>query len=264
MAGLALQLYTVRDDVTRDGLDAVLDRVAAAGYAGVESAGMYDLAPSAFATKLADRGLRLASAHVGGPDDLDQLRAAIDAHQAAGATRVVIPAIWPDGFKDAAAVGKSAESVNRAAEVARQRGVPLGYHNHFWEIPAVDGRSALERFYDAVDPAVFAEVDIYWAQTGGIDPATLVAGLGDRAQLLHVKDGPADKPDSAMTAVGTGQVDIAGVIAAAPRAEWHIVELDRCATDMLEAVDASARFLLGTGLSEGRPAPGGASVSERG
>lgn len=256
MAGLAVQLYTVRDDVARAGVDAVLDRIAAAGYAGVESAGMYDLAPSAFATKLADRGLELVSAHVGGPDDLDQLRRALDAHQAAGASRAVIPAIWPDGFKDADAVAKTAASVNRAADVARQQGIALGYHNHFWEIPAVDGRCALERFYDAVDPSVFAEVDVYWAKTGGTDPAALVTRLGDRAQLLHVKDGPADTPESAMTAVGTGKVDIAGVIAAAPHAAWHIVELDRCDTDMLDAVDASARFLLGKGLSHGRGVAG--------
>lgn len=252
MTQLAVQLYSVRDDVARDGLDAVLDRIAAAGYVGVETAGLYDLAPSAFATKLADRGLRLASAHVGPLDDLEQLRVALDAHQVAGAPRAVIPAIWPDGFTDAGAVAKSAERVNRAAEVAREQGIALGYHNHFWEIPALDGRSALERFYDALDPPVFAEVDIYWAQTGGTDPAALVARLGERVQLLHVKDGPADTPERAMTAVGAGRVDVAGVIAAAPNAEWHIVELDRCDTDMLDALDASAQFLLAHGLSQGR------------
>ena len=251
MAKLAVQLYSVRDEVARDGLDAVLDRIAAAGYAGVESAGMYDLTPSAFATKLEDRGLPLISAHVGPLDDLDQLRAALDAHQAAGATRAVIPAIWPDGFKDAGAIARSAAAVSRAAEVAQQQGIALGYHNHYWEIAAADGRPALERFYDALDLSVFAEVDIYWAQTGGADPAALVARLGERARLLHVKDGPAADPQHAMTAVGRGSVDIAGALAAAPHAEWHIVELDRCDTDMLDALEASARYLLDQGFSQG-------------
>src|SRR4051794_27518881 len=199
MAGLALQLYTVRDDVAREGLDAVLDRIAAAGYAGVETAGMYDLGPSAFATKLADRGLRLASAHVGLSKDWGEYQAALDAHQSAGATRVVVPALWPDGFAGIDAIAKSADIVNRAADETKGRGLALGSHNHFWEIPAVDGPSALERFYDAVDPSVFAEVDIYWVQTGGAAPATLVASLGERTQLLHVKDGPADSSESAMT-----------------------------------------------------------------
>ena len=55
-----------------------------------------------------------------------------------------------------------------------------------------------------------------------------------------------------MVAVGGGTLDIAGVLGAAPTAAWHIVELDRCATDMFEAVAASYTYLTGSGLSGGR------------
>jgi hypothetical protein len=34
---------------------------------------------------------------------------------------------------------------------------------------------------------------------------------------------------------------------------WHIVELDRCATDMFEAVEQSHRYLMELGLSAPRP-----------
>jgi len=34
-------------------------------------------------------------------------------------------------------------------------------------------------------------------------------------------------------------------------AEWHIVELDRCATDMMMAVANSYAYLVGEGLSRG-------------
>ena len=54
--------------------------------------------------------------------------------------------------------------------------------------------------FDALDPDVIAEVDIYWAKVGGVDPAALVAELGERAALLHVKDGPAEDPRQAMVA----------------------------------------------------------------
>jgi sugar phosphate isomerase/epimerase len=95
-------------------------------------------------------------------------------------------------------------------------------------------------------------VDIYWAQVGGSDPVQIVAELGSRACLLHVKDGPADVPKSPMVAVGDGVVDVPGVLAAAPGARWHIVELDRCATDIFEAVERSYDFLVGNGYSRGR------------
>jgi len=67
-----------------------------------------------------------------------------------------------------------------------------------------------------------------------------------------VKDGPADAPPSPMVAVGDGAVDIPAVLAAAPGARWHVVELDRCATDMFEAVERSYDFLVGAGYSSGR------------
>ena len=56
-----------------------------------------------------------------------------------------------------------------------------------------------------------------------------------------------------MVAVGDGVVDIPGVLAASPAARWHIVELDRCDTDMFEAVERSYDYLVGNGsLGAGR------------
>jgi len=42
-----------------------------------------------------------------------------------------------------------------------------------------------------------------------------------------------------MVAVGEGKMDVAGIVQAGTSAEWLVVELDRCATDMLEAVRKS-------------------------
>jgi hypothetical protein len=55
-----------------------------------------------------------------------------------------------------------------------------------------------------------------------------------------------------MVAVGDGAVDVPGVLAASPTARWHIVELDRCATDMFEAVERSFDYLVGGAFSSGR------------
>jgi sugar phosphate isomerase/epimerase len=133
----------------------------------------------------------------------------------------------------------------------------LGYHNHNWEFSTrIDGRPAYSVLFDQLSPQIFAEVDVYWAQVGGCDPVSIITELGTRARLLHMKDGPADSPKSAMTAAGAGAVDLPGVAAAAPYADWHIVELDRCETDMFEAVEASFRYLVEAGLSQGQEARG--------
>ncbi len=71
----------------------------------------------------------------------------------------------------------------------------------------------------------------------------LVKELGPRAPLLHIKDGPAVKNEP-MVAVGDGMMDFPSLIqAAGENTEWLIVELDQCATDMLEAVGKSYRYL---------------------
>ena len=80
----------------------------------------------------------------------------------------------------------------------------------------------------------------------------VVADLGGRVRLLPLKDGPADAPESAMTAVGSGNLDISAIARANESVEWHVVELDRCDGDMFEAIEASYRFLTTQGLSEGR------------
>jgi sugar phosphate isomerase/epimerase len=249
-ADTSIQLYTLREEAAVD-FRAVLARLGAIGYVGVELAGLNGLTPAELLAALDDAGLKLSSAHVGLAKP-DEYEAALDEHQGLGCDTVVIPALGPKSFADLDAIRAAADIVNAANERVRARGLTLGYHNHFWEIPAVDDRPALLRLFDHVDDTVFAEVDIYWARVGGIDPAALVGELGARARLLHVKDGPAADPAQAMVAVGDGEIDVPAVLAASPAAQWHIVELDRCDSDMFEAVERSYHYLVDNHLSRGR------------
>jgi sugar phosphate isomerase/epimerase len=230
----------------------VLARLGAKGYAGVELAGFGDLDPEQLSDALSRAGLALSSAHVGYARP-DEFAAALDDHSVLGCSTAVVPAMRADGFEGLDAVQRTADRINRLVGVARERGMTLGYHTHWWELTRMpDDRPALLHLFEHLAPDVVAEVDVYWAQVGGCDPAELVAALGSRVALLHVKDGPADEPPSPMVAVGDGAVDIPGVLAAAPDARWHVVELDRCATDMFDAVERSYDYLVGGGYSRGR------------
>jgi len=250
-APISVQLYTLREQTAAD-FPAVLTRLGAKGYVGVELAGFGSLTPAELRTALDDAGLVVSSAHVGFAED-GEFATALDEHQPLGCDTVVIPAISHKAFTDVDAVRSIADRVNALDAVARAHGMTLGYHNHFWEFTEMpDGRPALLHLFEHLAPTVFAEVDIYWAQVAGSDPEELVTALGSRVGLLHVKDGPADEPPSPMVAVGDGAVDVRGVLEASPSAQWHIVELDRCDTDMFDAVERSYDYLVGSGLSRGR------------
>jgi hypothetical protein len=54
--------------------------------------------------------------------------------------------------------------------------------------------------------------------------------------------------DDFMTALGTGRMPLAEILTASPSVRWHVVELDRCATDMMTAVRDSLAWLTGQGL----------------
>jgi len=248
---ISVQLYSVRDQAAKD-FEGVLRRIGEIGFVGVELAGFHDLTPAHYKSVLEESGLVTSSAHLG---DLapDALNAMLDNLQEIGCDTAVCAFMPAERFADLDAVKASADALNKANEIARSRGVSLGYHNHWWEFATkFDGQTAWSALFERLDPTVFAELDIYWATLGGADPRRVIADLGERLWLLHVKDGPCDAPESPMVAVGSGTIDIPAILASAPTAKWHIVELDRCATDMFAALADSRRYLVDSGLSRGR------------
>jgi sugar phosphate isomerase/epimerase len=269
----ALQLYSVREQIAAD-RPAVLRRIAGFGYGAVEP---YDVAtdPEKQRAELDEAGLAVCAVHakVLGEDGDALLAAAA----AIGAETVIMPWAEPATFADADGVAKLARDLNETAGKAADHGLRLGYHNHDFELSSrIAGRPALEVLADALDPAVILEVDTYWAAVGGLTPGSreglgeapgspgapgppgappeefvpaLLGRLGDRVRYLHVKDGPVTKDDP-MTAVGSGRMPVAEILAACPSAEWHVVELDRCATDMLTAVGDSLAWLAAHDLAK--------------
>jgi len=246
---ISIQLYTLRDECAQD-FPGVIKRVADIGYAGVELAGLYGLSAPDAKKLVEDNGMRVSSTHVQGRVDGDDVDRIADEAAATGAPFMVVPFLPPDRFTEADSVRRLAERISRAVAPTEARGMKLAYHNHNFEFVDVGGRTAYDLFVETLDPRIVLEVDVYWAQTGGADPAALVAGLGSRVPLLHVKDGPCTQNDP-MVAVGDGKVDVPAVLAANPAVEWHIVELDRFDGDMWDAVERSYAYLVGNGLSSG-------------
>jgi sugar phosphate isomerase/epimerase len=274
---LALQLYTVRDQLA-SGREAVLKAIRDFGYGAVEP---YDVRtdPEALRADLDEAGLAVCSVHARAlGEDAGPL---LDGARTVGADTVIVPSVPAERFADSAAIAALARELNDAAARAADRGLRFGYHNHAFELaPVADGRTGLELLADALDPAVLLEVDTYWAAVGealhpggttppnppalspgdttppnppGAGVPALLGRLGDRVRYLHVKDGPVTKDDP-MTAVGAGRMPVAEILAACPSAEWHVVELDRCATDTLTAVRDSLTWLAGRGLATPVPA----------
>jgi sugar phosphate isomerase/epimerase len=242
---VALQLYTLREELGRGRAD-ILRRVAALGYGAVEP---YDVVsdPDGLRADIDAAGLAVCSVHA--RPFGEQAEATWRGLATAGAGTVIVPHMPPERFSDADGVAGLARELNALAARAADRGLRLGYHNHDFELSSlIGGRPALEVLAGQLDPAVLLEVDTYWAAVGGQDVPGLLRRLGERVRYLHVKDGPVTRDDP-MTALGRGRMPVAEILAAAPGAEWHVVELDYCATDMMEALGDSMTWLIDHGLA---------------
>jgi sugar phosphate isomerase/epimerase len=246
---ISVQLYSVRDALGQDFVGTIR-RIAEIGFVGVETAGMFGESLESAAALFRDLGLTVSGMHTSMPLGDDKQKV-LDTAAALGAKTLVMPWIQPELFTTLDGVKSVAEKLTAAEEVARQHGLRIGYHNHDFEFrPLPDGSIPHVHLRNLTPASVIFELDVYWIKTAGQDPVATVRELGSRAPLLHMKDGPA-VPDKAMTALGDGVVDVVGVAQAGSAAEWLVVELDRCDTDMMTAIERSYDYLVSKGLADG-------------
>lgn len=246
MKPVAIQLYTLRDLAAQDYVS-VLQLVADAGYKGVETAGLYGCTPLEFAKIVADLGMVVCSTHSAIPSK-ENVAELAETQLALGARRL-ISGMGPDAYKTIDDIKNTAQIFNEGAALLKPYGLEFGFHNHWWEFDALpDGQLPYDVLL-GMSEGFFSELDVYWAAFGGTDPAGVVNKHKSQIPLLHIKDGNLD-PDKMHTAVGSGKLDMPGIIGAADPDinDWLIVELDDCATDMATAVKESAAYLKLAGL----------------
>jgi len=252
----AVQLYSVREQMITD-RKGVLAQLAAFGYGAVEPFNILN-DPEGLHADLGAAGLDVCSVHANPAGD--QAEAVVSAARTLGADTIIVPILPTERFADLDGVRDVARELNEASRRLADAGLRVGYHNHDFELSSTIGdRPALEVLADHLDDEVLLEVDTYWAAVGLRSAAVGLRGpaavpdllrrLGERVRYLHVKDGPATSRDDEMTAVGAGSMPVADILAANPSVRWHVVELDRCATDMLTAVRESLDWLVRQGLA---------------
>jgi sugar phosphate isomerase/epimerase len=238
---IALQLYTVRDLAGKNYED-VIRQVAGMGYPGVETAGFPGTTAEAAATLFQELGLKVAAAHTGLPLG-DKKNEILEQMEALGKPTMVCTQIGPGDVQTMDTINALCDRLNEGYEVAQANGLRFAIHNHWWEFGHVDGRLVHHVMLEKLNPAVLFEVDTYWVKVGGSDPVEIVRSLGARAPLLHIKDGPGVQQEPHV-AVGEGVMDVPAILAASgDNAEWLVVELDHCATDILPVVKKSYDYL---------------------
>ena len=248
---IGVQMHTLRAELAGD-FHGTIARVAEIGYDSVEIGRSSTYSPDEITRTIKTNGLACHSSLVPLPFGKAKPEV-LEFAATVGAEYIGLSYIKSELYDSKTGVKLVAQIVNEAKDIAKAAGLRYTYHNHHFEFASrIDGRPAYDLLLEELDDDVYFTFDTYWAQVGGVDPVEYVKRLGDRAAVLHLKDGPADSVEADMTALGDGNVDLMGCIAAGEgHTQLLMFEMDRCATDTWEAVAKSFAYLQEKGIANG-------------
>lgn len=269
---VALQLYTLRDDMAAD-FEGTLAKVAEMGYAGVEFAGLYGKSVQEVKALLVKYNLQPVSAHVALAEMLPDLDGVMAQYEELGCPYIAVPYLPEEYRPEAGHFTDTLDAIRKCGEAAKAHNMVLLYHNHDFEFTRVDGEYYLDTIYNKIPADLLqTELDTAWVNVGGEDPAAFVRKYTGRAPVVHLKDfymkgrqkdglyeliGIDKKVESneesfGFRPVGHGMQDMPAIIKASEEAgaAWVVVEQDRPAPGQtpMESAELSRQYLKSIGL----------------
>lgn len=250
---IALQLYSLRDDISKD-YAGVIKKVGEMGYTAVEAAGynegkFYGRTPEEFKADLEAAGLIALSSHTGKrltdeeiasenfTEALKWWDGCIAAHKAAGMKYIAMPSMnMPKTLKD---LKTYCEYYNEVGKKCKENGMMFGYHNHAFEFEKIEDQVAYDFMIENTNPEyVFFEMDVYWVVRGQSSPVDYFNKYKNRFVLLHIKDNK-ELGQSGMVGFDAifSNTDAAGT-------KYLIVEVEKYNFTPEESVKKSLDYLL--------------------
>jgi len=245
---LGLQLYSLRDQLKKD-VPGTLKQVKDWGFEEVET---YTDFAANIAGALKDAGLRSSAMHVGYDRLQKDMSGVLKDADTLGVRTVINPYLPHKArpFASREEIQKAAEDFASWSTQCRAAGKRFGYHIHGQEFgPAPEG-TLFDVLAKQSGPEVGFEADVFWVTVGGADPLKLMAKYPGRIWFTHLKDmskaAAAEVPraeyNKLNVVLGTGKIDIKGIVAAGAKAgvEMHYIEDE--SADVLSQVPKSMAY----------------------
>ena len=261
VGNVALQLYSIRDYIRKNGIEKALADVAAIGYKGVEFAGYWGKNAKQLKKILGDNGLVACGTHVGRGDfGPDKVKATCEFNLEFGNTTTICPGggNFPGKGQNLDDFLKMlVEYYNKAAVDAAKFGCKIGLHNHTGEFDRKlkDGTTYWDYFFSNTTKNVCMQQDVGWTTCAGYDPCEQYVKYPGRSPSLHAKENGMGKGVKKFEAIlgqpgqpGAKGVDWDKLFKAADKdgVKWWVVECERHAGS-LAAVKPSFEFLKAKG-----------------
>lgn len=251
---VAAQLYTLRDSLkTPADIATTFKALSDIGYGAVQVSGVGEIADAELKKLLDDNGLNCVATHISMPDLRERFDQVVEQHKTLDCDYTAIGALPAEDRKDADSFARAGKELSEFAAKLSEQGITLGYHNHSFEFVRFGDTTGLDLVLgDDKNNPLQAEIDTYWVQHGGGDPAAWILKYSGRIDVVHFKD-LVMTPDitQVFAEVGEGNLNWARIIEACKKAgtKYYAVEQDICQRPPLESLKISLENLKKMGLN---------------
>ena len=249
---VGLQLYSLRDQFKKD-VPGTLDLIQSWGITNLEGGDSYGVPLEEFKAMLAERNFKMISVQGGYIDLKNNVDKVIESAKAYGASYVMCA--WIDHKGDDFDINNTKEAVeifNTAGKRLSEAGLKLVYHPHGYEFRPHEDGTLFDYMAENATDFTF-ELDVFWAHHGGGDPLALIKKYPSKMTFMHLKDmqngvvgnntGHEDVETNVI--LGTGQVDIAGVVAEAKKIGIEYLFIEDESSNVVAQVPQSLAYLKG-------------------
>lgn len=182
---LIIQLWTVRDFLDVDNLDKTLNKIADAGFYGVEFFGFESIENFVVFGNICKKyDLKIVSGHVGLDDLENNFDDLLKVKEMFEIQNFVIPAIDYPRTKEG--MINFAQKFKLIKARYQAQNTQIFYHNHAFEFSYDQGKRLLDYLTEIVDCKF--EYDIHWIHRGGFDVIDFLQKSENISSLVHLKD----------------------------------------------------------------------------
>lgn len=249
---IGLELYSFRNQFPKDVMG-TLDKIKSLGITAVEGGETYGMPSGQFIAALKERNISVISVGVEFSLLENNIDSVIRKASAYGSKYVVCFGIphQPNQLS-LPELEHAVQVFNKAGRKLKEKGIELCYHPHGFEFRPYKDGTMFDELARQLDPtAANFEMDVFWVKHPGQDPVALLKKYPTRFKLLHLKDrlkgtegnqlGEVDVETNVV--LGTGDVDIAGVIRQARKNRIEYMFIEDESSRSMEQVPLSIQFI---------------------
>jgi sugar phosphate isomerase/epimerase len=269
---LGIQLFAlVGRDLPRtwEKYSAAIEAAASMDYEFIEPAGLWGFDPKTIRQKAEENGIQVRSLHMGF-DQMNDLpggttmaqarevvyasenivpiaRATVPVARDLGCEWGVIASSATSSYKSVDSIKRLCNAFNEASVIAQQSGLKFGYHMHSIDFTPVNGVLPYGLLLEQTGPLVRYELDVCWAEAGGVNPAGFIAKYPNKIVSFHLQD---LTPEKKVANPGNGIVDFKAIHEAARKLDNPMFLVDRdgvTADARVEQAKQAFRYLQGLG-----------------